>query len=113
MQDIDGYKAIACAVVKRAILDMQTNGTGGSKQAASQTYKDYLKAVVWLASKQANIFFDVAGVEQVEVLYAISWADYAANLLADPKAQDKLTPPERKVLYISMDKLGKRFGRHV
>lgn len=113
MRDIDGLRGIAVAVVQRAILDMQTNGVGGSKNVANERYRDYLQAVVWLGSRQANVYLDVVGVEQTEVLYAISWGDYATNVLADPKAQDKLTISEREVLYISLDKLGKRFGKHV
>ena len=111
---MDGLRAVACFVVKRAIFDMQTNGVGGSWQTAKQTHRDYLKAVVWLASKRASIYFDAAGVEQEEVLYAISWADYATNILSGPKVYEQLTFTERKVLSISLDKLGRRFGgKHV
>jgi hypothetical protein len=65
--------AVACGVVTTAIKDMR-----GVKAKRIRTRID---ATVWLASKAAALWFDIAGVEQPYALTGMDWPAHARRLL--------------------------------
>lgn len=92
----DGARAVAVAVIERALLDMQGKGIGGAVSVRALTWTDYIKSVIFLGSSRSTIWFDLVGAEQRQCLLAMSWGEHALSLLMDSRAN--LSPSQMKLL---------------
>ena len=99
----DGAKAVAVAIIERALLDMQGRGVGGAVSVRSLPWTDYIKSVLFLGSSRSTIWFDLIGAEQRECLLAMSWGEHALSLLMDSRAS--LSPNQMKVLQEGIEEL--------
>tara|TARA_R110000824_G_scaffold78549_1_gene198226 strand:- start:1357 stop:1707 length:351 start_codon:yes stop_codon:yes gene_type:complete len=82
----DGAKAVAVAVVERAVLDLAGRGVGGAVACRTLTWNDYVKAVMWLASSRATIWFDILSLNQGRCLLNLDWPEHAGGLIGDERA---------------------------
>ena len=107
--DPDGLRLLCCAMINRALLDMRSRGEGGPVNIKKDTYQSYVKAVIWLGSSKAAIYFDYVNViDQQTALEACDWLTYAMELRLDPRAN--LSDKELLLLDEGIEFLGKRRG---
>ena len=88
---MSGTRYLALAVVLRAVRDMHMHG---AKMTTAPSLKEHLDAIVWLGSTHATVWFDVADVNQFNVLWENDWMRYAGAALDG----DKLDAEERQLL---------------
>jgi hypothetical protein len=99
----DGAKAVAVAVVERAVLDLAGRGVGGAIACRTLTWNDYVKAVMWLVSSRATVWFDILSLNQGRCLLSIDWPEHALELLMDSRAN--LSEEEEQLLQHGIVKL--------
>ena len=79
---------LALAVLWQAVKDARDQG--------SPSRYEHINAVVFLASKRAALWFDMAGLQQLAALERLRWSKYAEELLTGPESE--LTGAQRRVL---------------
>ena len=101
----DGHRALAVAMVCRAVNDMRDTGKQSTTQLRYGPNKTELRlnAIVWLASKSAIWWFDHIGVEQLYGLWKMGWEAHAKEFLANEDID--LSPEEHSVLELGLDAL--------
>jgi len=75
---VSGTRHLALAVVLRAVKDMQKLG---ATTTTAPSRSECVDAVVWLGSAHAAVWFDVADVSQLNVLWNNEWVRYAGAAL--------------------------------
>ena len=100
----DGARAVAVAVIDRALLDLRGRGLSGTiTWRVRLVWNDYVKAVLWLASSRATIWFDLLSLNQERCLLSINWCEYALDLLMDDRAD--LSEEEKLLLQHGIERL--------
>lgn len=97
-----GHRALALSVIEHAAREMR----GAGKRSATQPHHSVrlrTKAILFLGSKQAGVWFDACGLDQGCTLAKMGWPHHARDLL------DQSTPPgevEAGVLKLGLDAMG-------
>jgi hypothetical protein len=76
------------AVLWQAVKDLRGLG--------SPSPEEHLDAVVFLASRKATLWWDVAKIEQGAALLAMGWQAHARKLVEDPEVS--LTPAQAEIV---------------
>jgi hypothetical protein len=100
-----GPRALALSVLEHATREMR--GTGSRSATTPHYHRDRrglrIKAILFLGSKQAGVWFDVCGLDQSYTLARMGWPQHAKELL------DKGTPLDEEkagVLKLGLDAIG-------
>ena len=91
--------ALISAMIVQAIREMRGNKQPRSYSVHGRPQRSgesRTKATVWIASKGAEPWFDLMGMDQRFALEAMKWVDEAEAILK--KDDGDLTPDERRIL---------------
>ena len=93
MIDRETLRRVAIDTLAVAVADMQLepHSTGTMTRAMIE---QRIRATVWLVSRAATAYFDLAGVDQLFGLRRCDWAEYAENLL-DERSRVVRNPPSK------------------
>ena len=84
-----GERRLCAAIIYKAVVDAQADGN------------DRAAAVTWLASRQAEQWFDLLDMSQSSFLVAAGWADWAEEVLTSDLSEKQRHVIKTTLTYLS------------